>query len=291
MTGRHVCQLWRANIAQTYLDVFLRHPKRTVISFDCDWAWVKDMKCMFTVEMFFDRLDQDNRARVVFKEGEETAGFMRNPDEEYRAAYAQTKYGIWRNKIDMYTGVESNGTKQEGGNPDMAPYVVSIYGASLDSELPGLEYDVSKREISFEWESMLNAFCIEYAELERRDLSKANDMMPAAENTISTGGMTAIIDVMKSFSSMESTNLQALRRHRIRKHLLEKLGIDDPEYDLIDKVHEKEQLIRIRCATGVGEDDEDNISDGDVIGDDFANEFESDEDSAHEDQSEGEDDA
>lgn len=41
----------------------------------------------------------------------------------------------------------------------MTPYVISIFGASLDSELLALKFDVEKREISFEWEGMLTAFC------------------------------------------------------------------------------------------------------------------------------------
>lgn len=95
---------------------------------------------MFAVEMFYDRLDQDNKARIMCKEGASIGGILRyeDEDEEYRELYHSTKYGIWRSNINRYLGTGAMGGEGDDSRFDLTPSVLSIYSASLDSELPGL---------------------------------------------------------------------------------------------------------------------------------------------------------
>lgn len=332
LQARQVNHAWRANIAQTYLEVFLRcspqqqqqqqqqkqkqkQQQQTRIRFHCEWD-ESEWDYMFhtaTVEMGFDRLDANDESRVVFKEVDRSprAGLIlgsgrrrmswedegENGDgdedkESDRVKRLDEKiYETWSRNIDDYIGVaeedewrstttgDSGVDGGYGGEPSMTPHVITIHGASLDSELPGLQYDVSKREISFEWEPMLHAFCIEYAELEKRDLSREKEILAGVDDMISSyyssaRGMSAIIDVMDSWWAMKRKNLQALRRHRIRRQWKEKLGFD-PQGNLFDIDHEEKQLKRIRDADGTGREDyEDESSDeDDMVGADFGEEF------------------
>lgn len=61
--------------------------------------------------------------------------------------FTSCKYEAWKEKMDAFLG----------GKHEFTPHVVSIYGLSMDSALPCLQYDMEKREISFEWEGMLDA--------------------------------------------------------------------------------------------------------------------------------------
>lgn len=272
-----------------------------------------------TVEMGFDRLDANDESRVVFKEVDrspraglilgsgrrrmswEDEGGDGDGDEDKESDRAKRLdekiYETWSRNIDDYIGVAEEDEDEDeeewrstttgdsgvgggcGGEPSMTPHVITIHGASLDSELPGLQYDVSKREISFEWEPMLHAFCIEYAELEKRDLSQEKEILAGVHDMISSyyssaRGMSAIIDVMDSWWAMKRKNLQELRRHRIRRQWKEKLVFDPPDY-LFDTDHEEKQLERIRDADRAGREDyEDESSDeDDMVGADFGEEF------------------
>ncbi|KAI5365944.1 hypothetical protein Slin15195_G074710 [Septoria linicola] len=273
LKARQVSRSWRAHVAETYLDLFVRHPKRTIIHFDCGWHYVQDRRCQFAVEMTYDRLDKNNKARAVFKEGNDpngTADFLQSGDEEYKSEYAKTKYEvIWRNNIEEYLD----------GAFDRTPYVISVKGLSLDSELPGLQFDTKSREISFEWETMLNAFCQEYAELHKRDTEKMSRLAAIGRDAVSSARTeeakaTAMMNAVKALFGSKSSNLKDVRRHRIKKFYKANYG-DDADIDDIGRAYEKEQLRRIEHAYGVGKDEDEDDEDGDMVDDDFADEFES----------------
>lgn len=119
-----------------------------MIDFDCGCDYVNDRgKCAFGMEMLYSRIDGQDKRRVVFQEGKERG----NEGEE---RYERAKYGNWKGKMEKFLGGDV-GSRTEGGRFDLTPFVVSVCGKSLDCELPGLRYDVGKKEISFDWEGFL----------------------------------------------------------------------------------------------------------------------------------------
>lgn len=62
----------------------------------------------------------------------------------------------------------TNAGQIAGGCFDNPSHVIVIRGKTADTALPGLRFDVVKREISFEWEDMLYKFFREEVEVNRR---------------------------------------------------------------------------------------------------------------------------
>lgn len=216
-----------------------------MIDFDCGWGYVEDMgKCEFGVEMFYDRMDVEDKKRIVFKEGSDTRG---NDDVE---SYARKKYGNWRRAIEGYLGADQ-AAREDGGRSDLVPYIASIYGASLDSELPGLEYDVEKREISFDWEGLLERFCREYKEVMKRHMEVVPRVQAMARrtdtSTLNGGFFEMMTGALEAIVGNRRAARRDVRRLRIQKFYKEKHGFD-MKARMIDKEHEREQLRRIEDA-------------------------------------------
>lgn len=104
VSGRQVCKAWRAQIAQTYLDTFIRNPSCCFIAFDCGIRSFEVMgKYVWPMQMVFDRFDPDDKSRCVFKESAETFGKL--PDtwgRKQREKYRDSKYETWAKELERY---------------------------------------------------------------------------------------------------------------------------------------------------------------------------------------------
>ena len=250
-------------MAQTYLDVFLRRPGRTVITFDRGWGCVMDLRCKFIVSMLYHGLDPSNRTRIVFKECEGISDATELDLEgvehrkEVEAEYDRLNHGKWCKSIVEYTG--------KGGDCNLTPYVISIYGAALDSDLPGLEYDLEKREISFDWVAMLDAFCAEHAELDKRNkatvqrsvadaqIAKVKENWDEDVEALVRGMMKTADDLRKATKA----NLKDVRRERIMRSYKKRHGVEcvvDWDFEF----EEEQRVEKIHNLTGLGKDEDDN---------------------------------
>lgn len=197
---------------------------------------------MFGMEMFYNRMDPEDRRRIVFREGMDTR------DNEDGERCSRAKYGAWRRNLQFYLEADE-GAPENGGRHELTPYIASIYGASLDCELPGLRYDVQKKEVSFEWDEFLAGFCKEYKELERRRMA----VVPKLEAMVEDVDPSSFMDTLGSAFLEIVANRRVVRKHVRRERIMnfykEKHGLD-MRVELMDLEHEKYQLERLEAAEG-----------------------------------------
>jgi len=108
-----------------------------------------------TATFVFDRYEQNNKHRCVFKEAPDS---ITKRDK----AYDREMFAAFEERAKLYLG-----TNSKSGRFDLPPCRIGIGPKVNDTELPNLEYDSQKREISFEWEGMFTRFFREAAVLER----------------------------------------------------------------------------------------------------------------------------
>lgn len=88
-----------------------------------------------------------------------------------------------------------------------------------DTELPNLEYDFEKREISFEWEGMFARFYDEAAMLEKREHKTMTEAMEWLDGKY--GSIAGAMAVSQKAKQAWWCSAKALRRDRIKKWYLE----------------------------------------------------------------------
>lgn len=222
--------------------------------------------------MLYSHLDPVEKGRVVFREGKATRG------NEGESRYERAKYSNWSGKMEIFLGFDE-GAKKEGGRFDLTPYVISIFGASLDCELPGLRFDVGRKEISFEWEGFLEGFVREYRELERRRRAVIPRVKAMVKGVDTSTVMNAIGSALLGIVSNRRVARRDVRRERIVRFYKARYGFVMRE-ELIDKEHEKEQVERLEDAEGAGTGrdaaDEEDKEDADRDKDEDENEEEED---------------
>jgi hypothetical protein len=209
--GRQVCSAWRSGIPNVFAKKYLENPDMVQIYFDLGRAKIEGTKCFMGAEMVFDRYEGKADKRCVFVEHTSTGNSAKNdPDEEYRRKYQRVKYGTWRKGLETYLGVDPE-ARRTGGRFDLPPYQIRIKSRASDTELPGLDFDVDKREISFEWEGMFVRFFYELRVLE----SVQHSIM--AESTL---WLSERVRTLGDALSHNNKRWQALRNatKRIRRH-------------------------------------------------------------------------
>lgn len=133
---------------------------------------------------------------------------------------------------------------------DRPPHIISIDGVGLDTELPALEYDVEEMEISFEWEGMLDAFCREFVELDRRNKASFPEGEPEEKELDTTPmGMffnNTMSDAERDARRKKRSNLKDVRRERFAK-FYRGIGQSNGMWlRSLDEEHEEEQLKKIK---------------------------------------------
>ena len=138
--------------------------------------WSEACGCRPVHEDFvFNRFDPEDGRRGIFTETAETAHKRRLASREEE--FYSTDFEIEARKRE--TGRYAD---QDDDQIDLPPCLIRIEDEVNDTELPGLEFDVSTRELSFEWEGIFAKFYRELAELDRRT-QKRNDL-PDSEQTV-----------------------------------------------------------------------------------------------------------
>jgi hypothetical protein len=172
--GRQVCSMWRTEIPKVFAKKYLENPNMLQIYYDCGMTGIAGCLCDMNAEMVFDRYEGANRLRCVFAENPLTTGAEnRGLGEENDAEYRRQKYDNWRADIEFYLGVRRKYKKKERASPaggfQRRIHQVRFKARANDTALPGLEFDFARREISFEWRRMFDAFCSEAVLLEERE--------------------------------------------------------------------------------------------------------------------------
>ena len=195
------------------------------IYFGCGTWRIQGVDRHLGAEMVFDRYEGEASNRCVFKENPLTAGkashdaksvLLVNDGSEpppLTKVDEQRKFATWRRNLDVYLG---------GGRFDLPPCQIRIKTKAMDTELPNLAFDVTKREISFDWKGMFDHFYGAGARLERRDraiMAAAAEYMHAAART--TVGAIALA---KKNKAIRRANMKAIRRERVKKRHLENHG-------------------------------------------------------------------
>lgn len=260
LSCRHVSRLVRAATEEAFLARHLK--KRTRVKFS-DLGMTVDRrgkKAFLSLVLQFDRLSED-RTRVVFKD--QTSEERLKQRGVYDALLVR-----WRDAMRLYQG------DGDGSRNDLPPYTIAVRQIVNDTELPGLEIDYEKREMSFDWRAMFDmlfgeeryAMKLNYdARVSRVDPPKSTELGPADNRKNQPGGskandiqgmiktgqielFTGISQMMRMISERERLAYRDARRLRIRRwykkhHNYElRKGYFDADYQ------EKQKLKELRIA-------------------------------------------
>lgn len=105
--------------------------------------------------------------------------------------------------------------------PEMPNYTISIGGVVNDTALPGLDIDIEKREVQFEWKPMLQLF---FRECERLRIMKAqwqrDTIKRIRDNNrrVAKGEKLMPSDYPVSMATAEIEMRKEIRRARLREH-------------------------------------------------------------------------
>jgi hypothetical protein len=237
--GRQVCSAWRSEIPKVFAKKYLENPDMFQIYFDCGTSRVDGVNCQMGAEMIFDRYEGEAKARCVFTENPLTTGGKNSSySESFNRTYELKKRYAWREGLEWYLGADRD-AREEGGRLDLPPHQIRIKSKANDTELPNLEFDVLKMEISFEWEGMFGHFYGEAARQEKRDHVVMAEM---AEYLSPANGDTSIVDAMalsKRNRATRRANMKAIRRERIKKWHLENHDFEFNDYLFEEEAEEK----------------------------------------------------
>jgi len=124
--------------------------------------------------------------------------------------------------MKYYTGPPSGSSNpNELGRTDQPPYSIRVRRDMNDTEIPGLEIDYEKREISFDWRGMYNMFYREENYVDRNIKELATQARTEAldlKAMMDTGGIS-LIDAMQRLLKRVKTSEENARRHARRKRL------------------------------------------------------------------------
>jgi hypothetical protein len=236
--GRQVCSTWRSEIPKVFAREYLENPDMVQIYFDCGTSRVEGVNCQMGAEMVFDRYEGGAKNRCVFSENPLTTGRKNSGHSEtFKQTYELRKRCAWRTGLQDYLGGDP-GAREGGVNFDLPPHQIRIKSAANDSELPNLEFDVPKREISFEWKGMFDCFYGEAARQEKRD----HAVMSEAAKCLSAGSNSSIVGAMalsKRNKATRRANRKAIRRERIKKWYLENHNLEFTDSLMEEEAEEK----------------------------------------------------
>lgn len=203
------------------------------IYFDCGTSNIEGVNCMMGIDMVFDRYEGEKRNRSVFREGTTISGNTSGDSEAFARQYERAKYDTWEEGLSMYIGADS-GAKRQGGRFDLPPYQIRFKTKANDTELPKLEYDFEKREISFEWEGMFAEFYHEAVLQRKREQSimkEATEWLDGEDCSVS-----GALAVSQRNKQERWCSARDIRRSRIKRWYLEHHG-----WDFKDHLFEEEE--------------------------------------------------
>ncbi|KAK5124862.1 hypothetical protein LTR85_001052 [Meristemomyces frigidus] len=268
--ARLVSRHWKAQIEKQFKEDYVSNPKAMYVYFDCGVDYIPDeetgREMSLSMQMVFDRFDPNNGARCIFREGRTRVFSHSNRGAEWKRAWTRSKYGAWRENIEMYLG-------EEGGEPgdrrcDMPPFQICIAGYLVnDTELPDFSVDYRKREISFVWFGALNNHLCEASEISRRHGLSIARLQRDIERSGRTVGAIGLPDtyegmsrLVKGYQRMTVGNRKRVRRERIGRWYNVKHGCgfdDDALFDAVDEAESLRQIARLEARDSDEDEDED----------------------------------
>lgn len=247
--GRQVCSEWRSEIPKVFAKKYLENPDMVRIYFDFGKQYIEHSIYFMGAEMAFDRYEESAKERCVFKELTTTSSRDDRVGEELRVKYENTKFGVWRSGLSTYLG-GGPGARVDGGRFDLPIHQIWIKESANDSELPRLEYDFQKREISFEWEGMFTqSFCeaAMLADWQRSILTETVRFVPGRKSS-----MAAVAKASRKRGEVLRKTAREIRRHRIRKWYRDNYGWEFPEQQF-DEQKEDKALAAIKFFESYGD--------------------------------------
>jgi hypothetical protein len=181
--GRQVCSTWRSEIPKVIAKKYLEDPNMTQIHSDSETTTeVENLTCLMGSKLIFSHYDSSDKTRAVFKQcSKEPKGGHEHFCTLTREKAAENKS---RSLDDFYIDGELCEGKcslcfgsSESRRRDLPPYSIRIKWKANDTELPGLEVDFARGEISFDWQDMLEMWFREAAILDRRYHDIATDSL------------------------------------------------------------------------------------------------------------------
>jgi hypothetical protein len=218
--------------------------------------------CQMLVNMAFDRYEEgEGKRRCVFAENPLTTGkrdrWLTEPGWQ---AFERKKSSALKKKIKLYLGSSGAGNgharvtratvaKKESGRArfDLPPHQIRIKSKANDTELPGLKLNLqsARREISFEWEGMFDAF---YSEESRRLTAEREIMAPLIQalKEEEDCSLVRIMALLTRSRKIYRASVKKIRRDRIKKWYTDKqldFAIDDRRY--FNRAAERKALSKI----------------------------------------------
>ncbi|KAK4541656.1 hypothetical protein LTR36_007800 [Oleoguttula mirabilis] len=215
--GRRVCKLWWSWIPKIFAEKYIQDREMTSIQYDLGSLVTAGRSERLMLVMSFDRFDPTDRKRCIFTQ--DRAYLARNLPTQ---AAQTTRFNRWREVMAEYLG----GALGAGGRPDLPPHIVMLKGRANDIELPGLQVDQDKHEISFEWHGMLQGFLREAAEYERRNEKGAGEKVLATAQRLMARDPERATEMLMSYYHANLGVRKQVRRERLKKQLRGWPGLD-----------------------------------------------------------------
>lgn len=215
------------------------------IRFELGYQRIESSMCYLAVEMVFNRYEGQANERCVFTEHSSTSGMgvAKSNVDEWIKIYERTKSAIWGRGLSKYLGADAR-SRETGGQFDLAPYHIRIKTKAADSELPNLEFDISKRELSFEWEGMFDRFFREWTVLSNAKLEIMKEGLrwhEAGGNCAMVGNLAHTTDRVYALQIVERT----VRRRRVEKFYADRHNFEFMD-SMFDKMNEEKVFTAIR---------------------------------------------
>ena len=215
---RQVCSSWRTEIPRVIAKKYLEDPAMVQIHSNCENSWCMQFTCLLEYELGFSHYEGHDRAvfkpifhadhaEQAFHEDECTAQYIRARDRESQSVDDFR----FHDAPDFPRHIVE---KVNGKRVDLPLYQIRIKWVSNDTELPGLQVDFAKGEISFEWQRMLELFFREAAVLDRHDsrlATEAMEWLDEEERSIAA----VLVRTWKDQAARESHRME-VRRERIK---------------------------------------------------------------------------
>jgi hypothetical protein len=221
--GRKVCSTWRSEIPKCFAKKYLENKDMVQVYFLS--------KC--SLEMIFDRYEEGAKHRCVFKETPRITGRIGKLITEcFRSIiqeHQRMMFDGMRKGIELYRGSKE---KESRGRFDLPPYQIQIKMKANDTELPQLEFDFERREISFEWEGMFDRFYREAAGQEKREPSAMAEAVAWLDGE--SRNVSNSLKLSDEKKAARKSIAKEIRRDRIKKWHLENhdFQFEDPLFDV-----------------------------------------------------------
>jgi hypothetical protein len=235
--GRQVCSTWRSEISKLFAKKYLEDPAMVQIRFDLGRVGADGRVPNMVVDMVFDRYEGETKARCVFAENPLTTGArIHYLSEPGWRAYERKKNARLRRKIVTYLGSSASAApavaiaarKSRRGRFDLPPHRIQIKSKANDTQLPNLNLNLQnpRREISFEWHGMLDAFFSEAALQSKKERAIMAPLMKTLKEEQGSCSLAHIMALIERSNKARHASRKRIRRARIKKLFLSQYDLD-----------------------------------------------------------------